>query len=203
MHFPNIVRFLCAATIASAGLSTEAAPVLLFDPSAQFVSSGQDFTLDVSVNGAVDLYAWQFNFRFDPGVLQVVSVVEGSLSALTGASLFIEGTIDSQLGTVTGTLGTLLGPRAGLSGDGVLATIKFIALAVGQSDIKLADTLLLDSTLTELPAAVQDGVVTVTGGGGVVPEPTSAWLCLTALAALATIRRRTRAQGAWRPVPEN
>lgn len=168
------------------------AGTIFIQPPATVVAPGQSFSLGIAVSGVTDLFAYQFDIGFDPGVLAATGITEGSFLPTGGPTLFLPGTIDNIAGTITFTAGLLLGPVPGVNGSGTLATIDFEALALGTSAIGLSGGILLDSTLAEIGFASQGGSVTV-APRGVIPEPSTAWLFgagLIALGASGRIQRR-------------
>jgi general secretion pathway protein D len=179
--------FVLAATA-----SSEAAPIVAFDPSVSIVSAGQSFQVDVGITDAVDLYAFQFDLAFDASFVRVDGILEGSFLTGAGATFWDPGAIDNAGGVVTLIFDTLLGP-GGATGSGVLATIQFTALAPGSATLGLVNTTFLDSGLMDVSAAIQEGEVNVQASVATVPEPASGLLLFGGLAALAA-RRRTRSQ---------
>ena len=57
---------------------SRASTIVGFDPTASDVSVGRTFSVDVTITGAADLYAFQFDVAFNPALVQVNSVTEGS-----------------------------------------------------------------------------------------------------------------------------
>lgn len=187
----GIVLALLAGPASATTLSVAA------DPAAVHV--GDTFTLDVLVADVTDLYGFQFDVGFDPAIVQANAVLEGGFLAAGGrATSFVAGAIDNIAGTVSFTANTLLGPGAGVTGDGVVVHLVFQALAVGQSDLVFGNTVLLDSALAELATTSVGGAITVAS----VPEPASGALLGIGLAILAVARSRpTRTAGARANAP--
>jgi hypothetical protein len=123
--------------------------------------------------------------------LQGVSIAEGSFLAGFGTTVFIPGTIDNTLGSVSFTAGSLLGAIPGASGNGTLATIQFIALVQGQSSVNLANVVVLDSTLSTISSTSFDGLVTVQGV--TTPEPSTRTITVV-LAFIAVVATRAKAR---------
>ncbi len=169
----GIVLALLAAPVSATTLS--------FAPSPAVVQVGDTFTLDVLVAQAADLYAFQFDFAFDPTLVQADTVLEGDfLSASGRATFFFPGAIDNIAGTVSFTANTLIGPGPSVTGDGTVVHLSFHALAPGQSDLSFGNVVLLDSSLSDIATTPMDGAVNVTS----VPEPASVALFGIGLAVL-------------------
>jgi general secretion pathway protein D len=165
---------LIAGTVVSAGSAT--------------VSTGDIFTVPVSIADVSDLFAFQFDLTFDPAILQLQSISEGTFLPLAGSTIFVPGTIDNTAGTATITADTLTGSGPGASGGAELADFMFQAIAPGTSAITLSNVILLDSSLGDIPFTTSDGAVTV--GTAVVPEPVGlAWVGALAIAAALRLRR--------------
>jgi cohesin domain-containing protein/PEP-CTERM motif-containing protein len=170
-----------------------AAPILFVQPSSKSVTVGNTFSLDVSVSSAVDLFGYDFELGFNPLVLSVNSVSEGSFLGSGGdATFFVPGTINNPAGSVSLTGNTLIGAIAGVTGSGTLATISFTAVGPGSSAVNLLNVTLLDSSLSGIATTVQNGLVTAgdTQVPGPVPEPSTFLLIASGLASTPLLRRR-------------
>jgi hypothetical protein len=169
---------------------SQATPVTLSVASAA-VSSGSDFTINVSVGNVADLYAFQFDLTFDPQVLRADAAVEGTFLAATGPTFFSADAVDNLAGTISFNIGGLVGAGPGSFGDGVIETFTFHALRDGATGLTLSNVQLLDSALSDIDVTTRNGAVVV-GVGTAVPEPTSIALAVAALALLAGSRRHDR-----------
>jgi hypothetical protein len=169
------------------------AAVITFDS----VLTGSDpFTLDILVNDVTDLVGFNFTLSYDSTVLQLLSVTEGSFlaSALTpgGFTFFIEGdtSVDGVVRDVAAAISpspSLPDPLApyGASGSGVLVSLIFLPLSLGDAGVTLdlASLTLLDSSFNVIPTEAVDGHVTV-------PEPSTLLLIGLGLAGAARWRRK-------------
>ena len=185
-------NFLLAAALALlAGSASATSLSVSVGPPAVHV--GDTFALDVLVDDVAGLYAYQFDLAFDPSIVRAVDVAEGSLLASGGAATsFAPGAIDNLFGTVLFTGNTLLGPAPGASGGGVLARLRFQALAEGLTPLSLGNVVLLDAALDGIGGTAFGRSIEVTA----VAEPASALLAGLGLAALAaTLRGRAQPPG--------
>src|SRR5712691_433538 len=154
-------------------------------PPALTVFKGQTFSVNVHVTAITDLYAFQFDLGFAPGILQATGVItEGSFLPGGGATFFLPGSIDNVAGTISFTADSLLGPTPGVTGTGTIATVQFTAIQYGISPMNLSNVALLDSTFSDIVAGSTNGSVAV------VPEPTGWSLAALGLVAIACVRRR-------------
>lgn len=179
---------LVAAALAGALCGPAAAQSMSIIAPAAFVPAGTPVTLDVRIENITDLFAWQFSLAFNPAVLQVTSVTEGSFLSGSGAgTLFGGGTVDNSAGTISFAYDTLIGQVPGVSGFGVLARVNANVLAGGSSPLSFSNTIFLDSALADITVTVTNGVLLA------VPEPAAFWLLGAGLAGIAALRRRQAA----------
>lgn len=172
---------MVGALMLGAMKSAYAVPVLsLTTPSP--VVPGQSVVADVTISGAVDLFAYQFSLLFNPSALRATSVTEGPFLATGGSTFFDGGTIDNATGTVSFILGTLLGAINGVNGSGVLAHVTFNVLQAGSTPITFNDVLVLDALGNVVPTLAPGVVVQI-------PEPGILLLLAMALATMALVAR--------------
>jgi len=172
-------------------LAAAQAATVSIEPSSLTVGVGSAFDLNVDISGVSDLFAFQFDVVFNPEVLSATSVIEGAFLPSGGTTAFVPGTIDNVGGEISVTADSLVGAVPGVSGDGVLATLHFAALATGTSDISLSNIILLDSNLGTIDSTSADGSVTISLTRS--PEPRSALTLLAgSLALFALFVRRQR-----------
>ena len=116
---------------------------------------GQSFSIDVTVSDVVDLYAWEIELSWEPSLLGVISVVEGTFLKLGGDTFFIYNVNDTQGHILIDC--TLIGQIVGVNGNGVLATVTFLVLSVGETPLDLHDEVLLDHNEVQIACQVSDG----------------------------------------------
>jgi hypothetical protein len=187
------VRVCLILFLAFCALPASAAPVLSIQPSAANATVGANFSLDISIAGAVDVFGFEFDLGFNPAFFSAISITEGAFLSSNGdTTTFVPGTIDNTGGTISFTGSAINGFVPGITGGGVLATVTFNALAaVVASPLTIFNVTLLDSNLAAIAGVTtQNGAVTATVPTS-VPEP-STLLCVAA--ALVGLRR-------WRKVP--
>jgi hypothetical protein len=115
-------------------------PIVFVDPATQSVSGNFDVRVDVT--WAYSLYSWEFNMTYDTTKLTATSVTEGALLA-SGGTTYFNKTINDAKGWVYA-YGALQGNVPGVTGSGVLATIRFAPQAAGTSNLDLHDTKLVE-----------------------------------------------------------
>src|ERR1017187_6017230 len=122
----KLIRIVCLAAMCSGSVFAD---LISLQPSSTLPPLGSSFSVDVNITGVTDLYAFQFDIGFNPGVLSAASVTEGSLFSSIGV-FFSPGLIDNIGGTITFIGDSLSGPGPGVSTDGTLATIAFDTIGV-------------------------------------------------------------------------
>ena len=193
-----IKKLLSAAALLFAGmLGAQAAPVLSLTPAVSNVDVGDVFVLDLRIAGVSDLFAWEMDLGFAPaGLLDASPATEGNF--LGAGQTFGGGTVDNLAGTITTMFSSLSG-TSGVSGDGILAHISFLAINFGSVTLSLSNVMLLDSNLDQIffnwSGNAFNAIVNIAGGGGGnVPEPST--LALVGLALAVSCRARARQRSA-------
>jgi thermitase len=128
-------------------------------------SLGFTFTVDVVIEGIVDLGSFQFDVTYDPSVVTVDDVRLGPFLGSTGRSVTEIGPhIDNGAGA-TGYGATSSGTDPGPDGTGVLAvlaTITFHATGLGSSSLHFGENMTVAHTSgSVIPIVAQDGSVAV------------------------------------------
>jgi len=168
-----------------AGAAPAFGDIISVQPSSLTVDTGQHFSIDLRVDGATDLAAFQLSLGFNPAVLAANSVAEGPFLPAAGPTIFLPSQIDNVAGVISFIGDVLIG--GGASGSGTLATVDFTALASGSSPLTIFNVIALDSLGGNIAVTTVPGAVTVTASA--VPEPASALLLLAVAGALAWRRR--------------
>jgi uncharacterized repeat protein (TIGR02543 family) len=137
---------------------------LAINPPDSYVTINKTVNVDVNVSNVINLTSWQFTAYFLNSILNCTNVVEGPFLK-TGGSTFFNKTITNNFNSTHGKVlaySTLLG-LTDVDGSGVLATITFSAIGVGDSTIHLTDTKLGDEQIPPQPIAhtTTDGTVHV------------------------------------------
>ena len=102
-----------------------------FTSSTERVDVGNTFTFDINALFIRNLVGWQCNISFDAEFFEVVEVIEGDFLSQDGAAtLFQEGTIDNEIGVISG-YNVLRLDGKGVDGSGTLLSVKFRAKTLG------------------------------------------------------------------------
>jgi len=125
------------------------------DPPTLKAPVGQSFTVNINISGVVDLYGWEFKLRWNNSVLDAVEVTEGPFLK-GGSNTFFTFTINNTAGYILVDC-TLLGNVPGVSGSGILLTVKFYVKKIGKSILDLYDSVLVNSQEQPITHTTTDG----------------------------------------------
>lgn len=123
---------------------------------------GQTLTINITITEANDLYVWQTGLTFNASILEALDFSEGPFLKTRGNTLWVNATIDNIAGTIHYHASALAGNLPGVNGNGTLGTITFRVKTYGNSTLRLAEVIILNSTLSDLPKSLIDGVILVT-----------------------------------------
>lgn len=126
------------------------ATVLVSPPGTEFRAGGGPYLVPISISNASRLSTVSISLSFNPSVLRVRTVQEGSLMRQGGAQAAFTQKIDAAAGRVDIAI-VRPGDVLGASGTGVVGAVLFEAIGAGQSPLSLS------------------GVGTLAGGGGAAP----------------------------------
>jgi len=144
-----------AQTLKGVGPSLATASVTLSPSSAQ-VTVGETVVVDVRINNVEDLYGAEVELSFDPSLLEVTALTNGSVPYPD----FVIKNYDNGAGTIS-YAATQLNPRDPFTGSGVMARITFRGKAVGTSQVTFTGCLLSDRNGVVIPSNAYNGSVTV------------------------------------------
>jgi hypothetical protein len=116
--------------------------------------------LELRADGVQDLYGIAFDLNFPAQVLRFESIAEGPFLGTGGVATSAQG---AEAGAGTVVVGvTRLGAVSGASGSGVIATLRFTALAAGEGALSFEDNAAIDPEGATLDLTWRAGTVRVT-----------------------------------------
>jgi|GEM_PF-2283538 parallel beta-helix repeat protein len=125
--------------------------------------TGYQFTANVSIYRAVNLYAYDFIMYYNSTILNGTKIKEGTFLNTIGATFFNIVDFNDNYNNTHGRIWiscTLLGPQTGVNGSGTLVTITFKTnLSSGLSTLDLAKITLSDSSANIISHYPIDGTV--------------------------------------------
>ena len=137
------------------------------------IEEGGEAAVEVWAQDVANLYGAGFTLEFRAGVLTVVDAdpnqdgVQIESGAWLSPRLEVVNTVANGYGRVE-FFATQRYPATGRTGSGVIATIRFKAVAAGQSPLHFTAAQLVNDAGQEIPATPADGLVRV-GGGTYLP----------------------------------
>lgn len=143
-----VLLFLLAFTpIASAEYAPAAsAPTVYASPSqVKPGAAGSSLTVEVRIDKASDLVAWELRISVDPNVVRIKSFAEGEFLKRNGGSTITVGAnVAADGGSVTFAVART-GTDQGVTGSGVLGNLVLTSVKAGTSNVNLSNVELLNS----------------------------------------------------------
>ncbi len=133
--------------------------IFSFDPASIAQAKGSTFAVNVMLSGAQNAYSVPLQISYDPKLLQVVNVSNGGFLSQDGQAVALVHRDDDTTGTLQITATRPPG-AGGISGQGTIVTLTFVAKAPGQSTLTIAKGGVRDPGMQAAPAA--GAAVTVT-----------------------------------------
>jgi general secretion pathway protein D len=130
----------------------------VFDPPAISQPAGATFAVNVLLTGAQNVYSVPLQVSYNPKVLQVVNISNGGFLSQDGQAVALVHRDDDQGGALQITATRPPG-SGGVSGQGAVVTLTFLAKASGQSQLTISKGGARDPAMQALPVA--GGVATV------------------------------------------
>jgi LysM repeat protein len=133
--------------------------------------------LEIRIDNVSDLITADVTIQFNPAVLQVQDAnsdpndgLQIQLGNFPSPEFVARNEVTNTQGTIIYTV-TDLDPFQPVSGNGLMATIRFEAVALGSSEIKITEAILINSQLESIPNTTQSAQITV--GQGPTSTPTN------------------------------
>jgi general secretion pathway protein D len=112
------------------------AGTFLFDPATLSQAKGSTFTVNVMLSGGQNVYSVPVQLNYDPNQLQVVNVSNGGFLSQDGQAVALVHRDDPATGTLQITATRPPG-AGGVSGQGAVVTLTFMAKGAGQSALTI------------------------------------------------------------------
>ena len=112
------------------------AGTFLFDPPTLSQAKGSTFTVNVMLSGGQNVYSVPVQLNYDPNQLQVVNVSNGGFLSQDGQAVALVHRDDPATGTLQVTATRPPG-AGGVSGQGAVVTLTFMAKGPGQSALTI------------------------------------------------------------------
>src|SRR5438128_10574856 len=132
----------------------------VFDPPTISQAKGSTFTVNVLLSGGQNIYSVPVQITYDPGELQVVNVSNGGFLSQDGHAVALVHRDDPSTGTLQITATRPPG-SGGVSGQGAVATLTFMAKSNGQSTIAITRGGARDPAMQPIPVNGAQATVTI------------------------------------------
>ncbi len=137
-----------------------AGPVISFDPAMLSQKAGSTFIVDLKLTGAQNVASVPVQVMFDPKVLQLINVSNGDLLSKDGQAVALVHREDTVAGTIQMTA-SRPPSTPGVSGNGTVFTLTFLAKSPGQCTLSVNRAVLRDPTMAATNATGSQAVVSV------------------------------------------
>jgi hypothetical protein len=165
---PLFLLVILAFPLSIAGAQAQA--TLSINPSSVTLEAGQSANLSVRITDVSDLYAYDITLHYDPSVVEITSIENGSF--LTGGFTAAQ-ILDKSAGTAQIAF-TSIPPLTAHSGSGDLVTFKVKAKSGGSARVTIENIQWLKKDATAIEATASSGTVMVTGSTATdSPRPVS------------------------------
>jgi general secretion pathway protein D len=131
-----------------------------FDPASISQVKGSTFAVNVMLSGAQNAFSVPLQITYDPKMLQVVNVSNGGFLSHDGQAVALVHRDDDTTGTLQITATRPPG-AGGISGEGTVVTLTFVAKAAGQSALTISRGGVRDPGMLPAPAAGAAMTVTI------------------------------------------
>jgi len=128
---PTGVPQVAPATQAANGM-----PSFLFDPPTITAAKGNTFAVNLLISGAQNVYSVPVQMNYDPARMQLINVSNGSFLSQDGQTVALVHREDETTGTLQVTATRPPG-AGGVSGQGTVITLTFMAKAAGQTPLTI------------------------------------------------------------------
>jgi general secretion pathway protein D len=132
----------------------------LFDPGAITAAKGQTFTVNILISGAQNVYSVPLQLNYDPNKLQLMNVSNGGFLSQDGQTVALVHREDETTGTLQITA-TRPPNSGGVSGQGTVVTLTFMAKASGQSPLTITRGGARDPSMQAITVNGAQAVVTI------------------------------------------
>ncbi len=134
--------------------------IVSFDPPTLDQPVGSSFTVNVNLTGGQNVFSVPLQIMYNPRVLQLLNVSNGTLLSQDGQTVALVNRDDSMAGILQVTASRPPGTN-GISGDGSVFTLTFQARTPGQSTLSINRASLKNAAMQTTPASGSQAIVTV------------------------------------------
>ena len=156
-----LISIVTASTIILVKQDSSSAAVVFVSPFNANVRVNQTFEVEINVFAVSDLYGWEFKLGYNTSLLEIVNITEGSFLKSSRDTYSVSKNMSTDGYVLAGC--TSLRNVAGVSGNGTLATVEFLAKKLGSCTLDLCEAKLVNSAKQLIEHSEIDGTVTASG----------------------------------------
>ena len=131
--------------------------VLYLEPANLTITPSQDFTVELKATSITDLKGYSVTLSYDPALLSLKEVTEGTFFSSKGKTFFYKKVEDTKGAVLIDC--AILGPGLSVSGEGTLATLSFTSLKSGSTSLTFKLTKTRDTYNKEIITTKRNAVV--------------------------------------------
>jgi hypothetical protein len=155
----SVVILVLAVALVYVVMRNVNGPEIYVDPQTTVAGPGQNFTINVRISDASDLYGWELGLSWNSTLFDNASAVEGSF--FNGSTFFVP--VVNITGGYIFLDDTLLGASTpGVNGNGVLTIIQLHVSSSGSCPLHLYDVILLNPQTQSTVPTLRDGQFSTT-----------------------------------------
>jgi general secretion pathway protein D len=137
-----------------------AGPVISFDPAMINQKVGSTFAVNVMLNGAQNISSVPVQVAYDPKMLQLVNISNGDLLSKDGQAVALVHREDTRGGSIQMTA-SRPPSTPGVSGNGSVFTLTFLAVKSGQATLSVNRAVLRDAAMQSQNAAGSQAIINI------------------------------------------
>ena len=149
-----------AASGSAPPLSGGGSAAFMFDPATITQPKGATFTMNINVSGVQNVLSVPLQMSYDPAKLELVNVSNGGFLSQDGQAVALVHRGDEATGSVQITATRPPG-AGGVSGQGSVVTLTFLAKASGQAPVTIIRGGARDPSMQAIPVNGAQAVVTI------------------------------------------
>jgi len=137
-----------------------AGPVISFDPATISQKVGSTFVVNVMLNGPQNISSVPVQVAYDPKMLQLVNISNGDLLSKDGQPVALVHREDTRAGSIQMTA-TRPPSTPGVSGNGNVFSLTFLAVKSGQVTLSVSRAVLRDAAMQPQNAAGSQAIISI------------------------------------------
>jgi hypothetical protein len=131
--------------------------VLYLEPANLTITPSKGFTVELKAAFITDLKGYSVTLFYDPALLSLQEAEEGTFLSAEGKTFFYK-KVDEVKGIILIDC-AILGPEAGVSGEGTLAAFSFASLKAGSTGIEFSLTRVRNTCNKEIITTIKNSLI--------------------------------------------